>query len=322
MNLEKINDEYFDQNFRTLKRNKNFSINNKVNTLNKNLNNNNNNIIQKDYILKLLKTNDQIYKSKPNISKLDVHNIHTKNNEQFLPDKEIKYKLQLQEKNNIINNLIKEINYYKNGLNNNKNRNNSNLNKNLSKKNIFAYSPQNQNNINHPLSIIKNDKDSNEFKQFRTLDNEHRKSSYKINSPKKNNIISILINDNNSIKNDLSIFKKYKYKFPDIKKNKLMQKKYTNLTQDNNKYENINISKINKLDIIKLNERNNTLEYNNNKINKSKFYLINSSNSNSISKDNGNSNCYNEQETKMEELKKRMNNLICNLFSIIEKNKK
>ncbi len=321
MNLEKINDEYFDQNFHKLKRNKNFSTNNKVNILNKNLNNNNNNIIQKDHILKLLKTNDQIYKSKPNISKLDIHNIHTKNNEQLLLDKEIKYKLQLQEKNNIINNLIKEINYYKNGLNN-INRNNSNLNKNLSKKNIFAYSPQNQNNINHPLSILKNDKDSNKFKQFLTLDNEHRKNSYKINSPKKNNIISILINDNNSIKNDLNIFKKYNNKFPDIKKNKLMQKKYTNLTQDNNKYENINISKINKLDNLKLNGRNNTLEYNNNKINKSEFYLINSSNSNSISKDNGNFNFYNEQEAKIEELEKRMKNLICNLFSIIETNKK
>ena len=103
-----------------------------------------------------------------------------------------------------------------------------------------------------------------------------------------------------------------------------MQKNHNNLTQDNNKFENVKINKLNNL--LKLNERNNTSEFNNKKINQSKFYLINSSNSNSnsnnISKDYQNNDGYNEQEIKLEELKKRMNNLICNLFSIIETNKK
>ena len=326
MNIEKINEEInIEHNFSNQKRNNHFSSSNKFNILNKKYDDN---FFQKDYIIKLLRTNtnslnyNQNNKTKSNFSNVNIknltNNLYTRNNEQFSSDKEIKYKLQLQEKNNIINNLINEIDYYKYNIN--KNRNNNNLNKNISKKNIFIYTPKNQNNINGENINFGKDTDKKEFKQYHTLDNEHRKKSYNINSTKKNNIISIMINDNNSIKNEINTFKKHK--FPELKKNKFFQKKYNNLTQDNNLFENINISKINKLKNIKLNEINNSLDYNNIKLNKSKFFLINSSNSNSISKENENFSTYNEQTVKMEQLQKRMNNLISNLFSIIETNKK
>jgi len=326
MNIEKINEENnIEHNFNNPKRNNHFSSSNKFNILNKKYDDD---FFQKDYIIKLLRTNakslnyNQNNKTKSNFSNVNIknltNNLYTRNNEQFSSDKEIKYKLQLQEKNNIINNLINEIDYYKYNIN--KNRNNNNLNKNMSKKNIFVYTPKNQNNNNGENINFEKDTDKKEFKQFHTLDNGNRKKSYKINSSKKNNIISIMINDNNSLKNEINTFKKYK--FPELKKNKFFQKKYNNLTQDNNLFENINISKINKLKNIKLNEINNSLDYNNIKLNKSKFFLINSSNSNSISKENENFATYNEQAMKMEQLQKRMNNLISNLFSIIETNQK
>ena len=335
MNLEKINDEYnYVQNLHNNPK-RNYSLNNKVNILNKKTNNN---MIQKEYILKLLKTNNQIFKNKPNLSKLDINSLPINKNEHLIPEKELKYKLQLQEKNHIINNLMNEIEKYKNGIKNNHNNtilnkyndiNKKNKSKNFSNKNIFVYSPQillNKNN--EEISSMEKSREKNEFRKFHTLDNEHRKNSYKIKSPKKNknNIISILINDNNAVKNEVNLFKKYKYRFPELKKNKIMQKNNNNLTHDNNKYENAKINKLNNL--LQLNERNNTSEYNNTKINQSKFYLINSSNTNSnnisnnISKNYQNNEGYNEQEIKLEELKKRMNNLICNLFSIIETNKK
>jgi hypothetical protein len=334
MNLEKINGEYnYVQNLGNIPK-RNYSLSSKVSILNKKPNNN---LIQKDYILKLLKTNNQIYKTKPNLSKIDIKSLHINKNEQLLPEKEIKYKLQLQEKNNIINNLMNEIEHYKTGIDNKKSSNifnkfndidirSNDLNKKLSIKNIFVYSPQILiNNNNEEISSLEKNGEKNEFSKFHTLDNEHRKNSYNTKSQKKNNIISILINDNNAVKNEVNLFKKYKYKFPELKKNKLMQKKHNNLTQENNKFEIEKTTKIiNKLNILQLNERNNTIEHSNTKLSQSKFLFINSSNSNSISKDNENYNGYgcNEQEMKMDELQKRMQNLICNLFSIIEANKK
>ena len=333
MNLEKINDEYnYIQNLGNIPK-RNYSLSSKLSILNKKPNNN---LIQKDYILKLLKTNNKIYKTKPNLSKIDIKSLHINKNEQLLPEKEIKYKLQLQEKNNIINNLINEIEQYKTGINNNKRSNifkkyndidikSNDLNKKLSIKNIFVYSPQILlNNINEEISSVEKNGEKNEFRKFHTLDNEHRKNNYNTKSQKKNSIISILINDNNAAKNEVNLFKKYKYKFPELKKSKLMQKKQNNLTQDNNKYEIEKTTKINKLNILQLNERNNTIKHSNTKMSQSKYLFINSSNSNSISKDNENYNGYgyNEQEIKLDELQKRMQNLICNLFSIIEANKK
>ena len=101
-----------------------------------------NNIIQKNFILKLLNQNNndskenQIYKIRENSSKkMKLNNLNL-NNE----DKEMKYKLKIQEKNNIINNLMKEISYYKNDINKNKNK--YYFVNNFSNRNIFMYSPK------------------------------------------------------------------------------------------------------------------------------------------------------------------------------------
>ncbi len=281
-----------------------------------------NNIIQKNFILKLLNQNNndskdnQIYKIRENSSKkMKLNNLNL-NNE----DKEIKYKLKIQEKNNIINNLMKEISYYKNDINKNKNK--YYFVNNFSNRNIFMYSPK-KNNIKEIDLNLGIGKDNQKFKQFHTLDNEHIKnnSKIKINSPKRNNIINIKINDDNFAKNEINVLNKYKYNFPEMKKNKLLQKKYNNLTYENYQFKNINISKIK---TIKLNERNNSNENRHNIKTNKMAYLINSSCSNSVStnKDYENNNYINNQKIKMKELENRMSNLMNNLFSIIEQNNK
>ena len=297
-----------------------------------------NTLVQKDYILKLLKnksndSKDNQIKIGQNFQKFNILkntniNLLSKNNEEYFQDKEMKYKMQIQEKNNIINNLMNEIEYYKNEANIN-NRNKNFLATNLSKKNIFIYSPKNK-SINKDIELNLGKDNKNIFRQFHTLDNEHSNKIYKItNMPlknniknNKNNIINILINDDNAKKNDINVYKKYNYNFPEMKKNKLIQKKFNNLTHENYQFDNINISKINNLKIVKLNERNNSNEHRNNiKMNKI-FCLINSScSSSSVSKDNETNNYINNQSIKMNELQNRMNNLFNNLFSIIESNK-
>ena len=297
------------------------------------------NFIQKEFILKALKQKNNDYSKTNfniinykinymnNLNNKNTNNIknfninHLKKKEEIILDNEIKYKIKIQEKNKVINNLINEINYYKNGINKNIKNNNILIN-NISRKNIFIYSPKNKSNKNE--IDINLGKDIKKGVKFHTLDNEHRTKKYKIiNSPKKNNIINILINDDNC-KKKINIFQKYKYNFPEMKKNNI-QKKINNLTHENYQYDNINISKIN-LKNIKLNERNNsnnnnrnTLEHRNNiKVNQN-YELINSTCINSASdrKDNENNYIIN-QKLKMEELKNKMGNLIQNLFSIIE----
>ena len=300
-----------------------------------------NNIIQKEYILKALKNNYNDY-SKVNFNSINykinnINNLNTKNsnniynininsskkNEEILLDNEIKYKIQIQEKNNIINNLKKEINYYKNWINKSNNKNNNILTNNISRKNIFIYSPKN--------NIIKNEidlnlgKDIKKFVKFHTLDNEYRTKKFKIiNSPKRNSIINILINDDNC-KKEINIYKKYKYNFINMKKKNNVQKKFNNLTHENYQKDKINISKIHNLKNIKLNERNNsnnrnTSEHRNDLKTNQYCKLINSTyiNSASESRDYENDKYILNQKLKMEVLKNKMDNLMQNLFSIIE----
>ena len=292
------------------------------------------NFIQKEFILKALKQKNNDY-SKVNFNSINykinnMNNLNNKNTnnikifninplkkkEEIVLDNEIKYKIKIQEKNKIINNLVNEINYYKNRINKNIKNNNILINS-ISRKNIFIYSPKNKNSKNEiDLNL---GKDINKCVKFHTLDNERRTKKYKIiNSPKKNSIINILINDDNC-KKEINIFKKYKNNFPEMNKKHNIQKKMNNLTHENYQYDNINISKIN-LKNIKLNESNNhnnnrnTFEQRNNiKVNQN-LELINSD---TESKDNENNYIIN-QKLKMEELKNKMSNLIHNLFSIIE----
>jgi hypothetical protein len=279
---------------------------------------------RKNYIFQILnkKSNQQkqnlINKINLKLSKVMINNcmydnIYNKNNEEFSSDKEIKYKIKLEEKNTIIKNLINEIDYYKKCIKiRNEGKNKINLNNNLNIKNVFNFSPKNRSDIN---DIDINLKKSLEFKQYNTIDNEYEENVPKMKCYSPNNNINILVKDN-SVKN---IFKKYNFYFPELKKNKLIQKKYNNLTQENNAIKNINISKVNNLKITKRNDTFNSFDFNNNK-NQNKLRLC-SMDSTSIHETTDNNND-NNQKSKMIELQKRMNGLLENLFSIIEDKKK
>ena len=326
MNIENINDgKIFNINLKNQRRKIYNSVSNKINILTRRPKFHHN--IQKNFILKLLNINsndkkqNQISKINNNLSRLNIKknlnlndNFHSNDNEEFLSDKEIKYKIKVQEKNKIIHNLMNEIDYYKDIINNKNNNINNNINNNLNIHKFFNYSPKRKLELNDiDLSLGKN-------KQYITIDNELM-NNFKIKSSSPNNIINnninILINDNNSVKN---IFKKHKYKFPELKKNKLIQKRNNNLTQVNHIIEKINISKINHMKSGKRNDTFNTIDYYNSKkkLDKTKLLSINLTNSNNI----GNNDDCDFQKTKMEDLSKRMNNLIENLFSIIENKKK
>ena len=280
--------------------------------------------IRKNYIFQILnkKSNQQkqnlINKINLKLSKVMFNNgmydnIYNKNNEEFSSDKEIKYKIKLEEKNTIIKNLINEIDYYKKCIKiRSEGKNKINLNNNLNIKNVFNFSPKNRSDINDiDINVIK----SLEFKQYNTIDNEYEENVPKMKCYSPNNNINILVKDN-SVKN---IFKKYNFDFPEIKKNKLIQKKYNNLTQENNAIKNINISKINNLKITKRNDTFNSFDFNNNK-NQNKLRLC-SMDSTSFHESTENNND-NNQKSKMIELQKRMNGLLYNLFSIIEDKRK
>ena len=280
--------------------------------------------IRKNYIIQILnkKSNQQkqnlINKINLKLSKVMINNgmydnIYNKNNEEFSSDKEIKYKIKLEEKNNIIKNLINEIDYYKKCIKiRSEGKNKINLNNNLNVKNVFNFSPKNRSGINDiDMSVRK----SLEFRQYNTIDNEYGENMPKMKYYSPNNNVNILVNDN-SVKN---IFKKYNFYFPELKKNKLVQKKYNNLTQENNAIKNINISKINNLKITKRNDTFNSFDFNNNK-NQNKLRLC-SMDSTSIRESTEN-NIDNNQKSKMFEIQRRMNGLLDNLFTIIEDKRK
>ncbi len=321
MNIDKINDEnIFNIKLKKNRRQIYNSVSNKINIFTGMPNSN----LRKNYIMQILnkKSNHQrqnlinkinLKLSKAMISNGMNDNIYNKNNEEFSSDKEIRYKIKLEEKNTIIKNLINEIDYYKKCIKmRSEGKNKINLNNNLSIKNVFNFSPKNRSGIN---DIDQNLRKSLEFRQYNTIDNELGENEPKMKYYSPNNNLNILVNDN-SVKN---IFKKYNFYFPELKKNKLIQKKYNNLTQENNAIKNINISKINNLKITKRNDTFNSFEFNNNKNpNKLKFCSMDST---SIRETTDNNND-NNQKSKMIELQKRMNRLLDNLFSIIEDKKK
>ena len=321
MNIDKINDEnIFNIKLKKNRRQIYNSVSNKINIFTGMPNSN----LRKNYIMQILnkKSNHQrqnlinkinLKLSKAMISNGMNDNIYNKNNEEFSSDKEIRYKIKLEEKNTIIKNLINEIDYYKKCIKmRSEGKNKINLNNNLSIKNVFNFSPKNRSGIN---DIDQNLRKSLEFRQYNTIDNELGENEPKMKYYSPNNNLNILVNDN-SVKN---IFKKYNFYFPELKKNKLIQKKYNNLTQENNAIKNINISKINNLKITKRNDTFNSFEFNNNKNpNKLRFCSMDST---SIRETTDNNND-NNQKSKMIELQKRMNRLLDNLFSIIEDKKK
>ena len=175
------------------------------------------------------------------------------------------------------------------------------------------YKRNNSNNmkyINYKILLQEKDNDiiklRNEIDYYKDCIYIKMKKRNDMNHNKRKKKINILkiIEDNNN----LDIFKQ-KFDFLRVKKIKLIQKKKRNFTLDNNDFKNNN----------DFNYKKNSY-YSSLSENKSNFN--NFSSNSSISVKNNNNEYYNIQKSKMEYLQKRMNNLMKNLFDILEINKK
>ena len=177
------------------------------------------------------------------------------------------------------------------------------------------YKKDNSNNIkyiNYKLLLLEIDNNiiklKKEIDYYKNCINIIMGEKKMINHNKKKKKINILkiIEDNNNF----DIFKQ-KFDFVRMKKLKLIQKKKRNFTFDT-----YNDFKINN----EYHHEKNSY-YNSLSANKSNFTNFSPNSSNIIS-NNNNNEYYNMQKSKMEYLEKRMNNLMNNLFRILESNKK
>ena len=235
-------------------------------------------ILKKDNILQLLQNKINFNDSKIN-NGINIFKTLTKSDS----DKNLKYKILLQEKDNYIHKLMNEIDYYKDCINM------------KLKKKYFD-------EVN---------KDKYENKKYYTIDNSYNNvynansndnyiSNNKIIHPKSNSRINIQLKykTGNDFKTKIDIFKQ-KYDSMRKKKIKLINKKNKNYTMEKYEYDN--------------NKKNSEKQSYSNTISDNKPNLI----SYSIIKEQNNIH-----KRKMENLQNRMNNLFINLFSILQKNKK
>ena len=235
-------------------------------------------ILKKDNILQLLQNKTNFNDSKIN-NGINIFKTLTKSDS----DKNLKYKILLQEKDNYIHKLMNEIDYYKDCINM------------KLKKKYFD-------EVN---------KDKYENKKYYTIDNSYNNvynansndnyiSNNKIIHPKSNSRINIQLKykTGNDFKTKIDIFKQ-KYDSMRKKKIKLINKKNKNYTMEKYEYDN--------------NKKNSEKQSYSNTITDNKSNLI----SYSIIKQQSNIH-----KRKMENLQNRMNNLFINLFSILQKNKK
>ena len=166
--------------------------------------------------------------------------------------------------------------------------------------------------INYKLLLLEKDNDiiklKKEIDYYKNCINIKMGEKKMINHNKKKKKINILkiIEDNNNF----DIFKQ-KFDFVRMKKLKLIQKKKRNFTFDT-----YNDFKINN----EYHHEKNSY-YHSLSTNKSNFTNFSPNSNNNIS-NNNNNEYYNIHKSKMEYLEKRMNNLMNNLFSIVESNKK
>ena len=229
-------------------------------------------ILKKDNLLQLLQ-------NKINFNDKNIFKTLTKSDS----DKNLKYKILLQEKDNYIHKLMNEIDYYKDCINM------------KLKKKYFD-------EVN---------KDKYENKKYYTIDNSYNNvynansndnyiSNNKIIHPKSNSRINnqLKYKTGNDFKTKIDIFKQ-KYDSMRKKKIKLINKKNKNYTMEKYEYDN--------------NKKNSEKQSYSNTISDNKPNLI----SYSIIKEQNNIH-----KRKMENLQNRMNNLFINLFSILQKNKK
>ena len=229
-------------------------------------------ILKKDNLLQLLQ-------NKINFNDKNIFKTLTKSDS----DKNLKYKILLQEKDNYIHKLMNEIDYYKDCINM------------KLKKKYFD-------EVN---------KDKYENKKYYTIDNSYNNvynansndnyiSNNKIIHPKSNSRINIQLKykTGNDFKTKIDIFKQ-KYDSMRKKKIKLINKKNKNYTMEKYEYDN--------------NKKNSEKQSYSNTISDNKPNLI----SYSIIKEQNNIH-----KRKMENLQNRMNNLFINLFSLLQKNNK
>ena len=171
--------------------------------------------------------------------------------------------------------------------------------------------------INYKLLLLEKDNDiiklKKEIDYYKNCINIKMGEKKMINHNKKKKKINILkiIEDNNNF----DIFKQ-KFDFVRMKKLKLIQKKKRNFTFDT--YNDFKINNHNSNE----NHHEKNSYYNSLSENKSNFINFSPNSSNNISSNNNNNEYFSIHKSKMEYLEKRMNNLMNNLFSILESNKK
>ena len=223
----------------------------------------------------------------------DNYNINNLN----LNDKEMKYKLKIYEKNNIINKLKDELEYYKSYYHNNINNNNNN--------------PLNNLNIIIPDNNTINITSTNKKKIFETENIRNKiKNIFSLNKNEKN--INIRKNHENNYNTLNNIF--YRSNSNTVKRKLKLGLHPSELNLENNNNENniLNNNKYNSIDA----ERNNT-NINLKKNIKNKMHSIYSLNMN-LTPNDSEDNKFNYVEN-FDKLKKRMNNLVNNLFDLINK---
>ena len=144
----------------------------------------------------------------------------------------------------------------------------------------------------------------------RKFDSFDKKDKKKLSIFKINNLLTLKNFQNNTEhRSNINDILNQKYDSIYVKKNKLIQKKNKNFTQQITEFKNNN-------DIINK-KQNKSKSITENKSNMISF-SINSINSNN----NSNNDNFNLQKIRMDNLQNRMNNLMTNLFSILQSNKK
>ena len=353
-----LKDKAHNKNFKVNTDN-NLNENNKLFLINNTLNNNSLNYIYSQ-------TNENAVTKKENYNKpkslnkyKSIQSIKLKgNNTRYSIEK--KYRLVLQEKNNLISKLKNEVEYYKNYWNNNINLNKVNT---LNSLDVFKTNNNNQfntietanNKKNYFLSSSKNNNVHYLGLNSSSVDSSSSKNIFGLNKSNDleivagNNIISyindnyylnnkndkkIILKGNDLIKSQINIFKKYNRFITDNILNN--EKKYKlNLRQNN---VTIDIAKNYMYSPIKINNNRNKIKFdsldlmaNNNSVSSPKRILcsLNTTSSdeeNLVNRSVGNKIIYDDifQQTKMkmEKIKNRMDNLCKNLFATIENNNK
>ena len=231
------------------------------------------------------------------------NNINNLNNLN-LNDKEMKYKLKIYEKNNIINKLKDELDYYKNYYHNMNNNNNQTNNLNI------IIPDDNSNTINTTHNISKKNK------IFETENMRNKiKNIFRVQKNENNNLRNNNENNHNTLSN---VF--YRSNSNTIKRKLKLGLHPSELNLEINNDNNINNNYNNNYKYNSIEAERNNTNFNLKKNIKNKKHSIYSLNINILPNENkDNKNAEFNYVENFEKLKKRMNNLVNNLFDLINK---